>query len=455
MTTLPQYVVSGTVQSVPDDRDYPYPVGNVTSFVDRVSLRRHDLPIEDQAQEGSCTTNAGATILEGKLLARGQFRHLSRQQPYYDARILGGTLGQEGAQPRNVCRVYKNIGVCDEIMWPYNPANENMQPSPDAYAQAASQKIGRYEVIPLPDPSTIEGIEERIRNIKSALMQGDKVYVAFKVYEWFRHLKGDEWEQQLLDTSVPGYLEPIGNHEVVIDKFDDNVNMGIFGIQNSWSINWGDRGYGALSYAWVADIFEARVMHDFIEPDQPLSTPTILPYPQNAIMVAGLYAALFGHAAEASGLNFWIGKLAGGMSPQELAQQMYQTDPGQLYYPGYLTNTEIVRKIYANVLGRQIDTDSLYYWTKVLNQAEIVGEPPQVGVLIIELLNIVLNYKGNDFEGSAATNLFRNKILVSLYCGQTLNCDILSIAQHALDGITYELPTAVAACARLRVAMGL
>lgn len=131
--------------------------------------------------------------------------------------------------------------------------------------------------------------------------------------------------------------------------------------------------------------------------------------------VSQLYVALFGRAPDAEGLGFWVQKLDGGMSLNDMANTMYATTPARAYYPEFLTNQEIIASFYLNVLGRPADAEGLAFWTAKLNAS---GAP---GPVINEMIAVVANYTalgGSDPDGLVSEALFNNKVAVAQWYGE-------------------------------------
>jgi hypothetical protein len=147
--------------------------------------------------------------------------------------------------------------------------------------------------------------------------------------------------------------------------------------------------------------------------------------------VAELYVALFGRAPDAEGLGYWTQQLAGGASMAEVANAMYATDPARSFYPGWMTNQEIVASFYENALGRQADPEGLAYWT-----AKLDAPDASPGVVIQEIIDVVVNYTGSDPAGLESQALFNNKVAVAQWYGEH-NGDIAG-ASAILAGVTSD-----------------
>jgi S-layer protein len=146
--------------------------------------------------------------------------------------------------------------------------------------------------------------------------------------------------------------------------------------------------------------------------------------------VSALYAALFGRAPEAAGLNFWVGELDKGVSLAAMAQTMFETEPSRAYYPAAMTNAEIVKAFYVNVLGRAGDAEGLAFWEARLNTLGTKG------ALIAEMVANVQSYTGTDAAGLKSKALFDNKVAVGVEYGYTLAKTDIELAKAVMALVT-------------------
>lgn len=163
--------------------------------------------------------------------------------------------------------------------------------------------------------------------------------------------------------------------------------------------------------------------------------------------VSQLYVALFGRAPDSEGLAYWVNELNTGKTVVQVANAMYAVDPARPYYPLWLTNEEVVRSFYVNVLGRQPDADGLAFWTGKLNAADAANSATAKGVVLAEIISVVANYTGTDPAGLASQALFNNKVAVAQYYGE--HGGNIDLADDALAGVTANAATVVAAKAAI------
>lgn len=80
-----------------------------------------------------------------------------------------------------------------------------------------------------------------------------------------------------------------------------------------------------------------------------------------------LYVAYFKRLPDLGGLNYWVGKLEGGMKLDKVSATFAASNEFKTKY-GNTTNEQFVKLVYVNVFNRQPDAGGLAYWTKKLDQ---------------------------------------------------------------------------------------
>ncbi|HJU71489.1 MAG TPA: C1 family peptidase [Paucimonas sp.] len=394
---------------------------STSALQSRVDLRIYDIEIEDQGAIGSCTANATCSAIELMMSRAHDQVDLSRLFLYYETRALEDRIGKDGAIPVDAFKAGFNVGIPEESLWDYNIGNTDTQPSNASYANAATQKITSFHSVGLDPDST----QVTTQNIKAELSKGLPVTVAFRAYEWMLHISGPMDSHDIINTSIPGYANFIGNHEVVIVGYDDALNGGSFIIENSWGTAWGENGYGAFSYTLSNTFYEAYVIDGFAGHDFAWTTART--------QVAELYAALFGRAPERDGMAYWAAQLDVGKAFTQVAQEMYSVDAARAWYPSGASNEKIIDTFYVNVLGRNADADGLAYWLAQLNAGHSQGQ------VMTELITAVDSYTGSNSAALASQLLFDNKVAVGLHYAVTLEANRLDVAATAFDGMTTDV----------------
>lgn len=269
-----------------DERDFLYKrPQRVEQLPAEIDLRQYCSPVRDQGMLGSCTAFSMATGLREFMLIKNNpvpppppppdptclemlapksflkklFRYsleptvLSPLFLYYCERELEGSIPWDaGAYIRDGMKVLNQTGVCPEIDWPYNISKFTTRPSGTAYSNAVPYKISVYSRI------------FSLLDIKSALAIGQGVVLGFNVYESFE-------TDEVANTGImpmPELGEGIlGGHAVFACGYKDDpawAGGGFVIIKNSWGMDWGDKGYFYMPYAFVVsadveDVWTASV----------------------------------------------------------------------------------------------------------------------------------------------------------------------------------------------------
>ena len=81
-----------------------------------------------------------------------------------------------------------------------------------------------------------------------------------------------------------------------------------------------------------------------------------------------IYKAAFNRTPDSAGLGYWINSMDGGTSLRNVAEGFVRSEEFKGLYGANPTNSEIVNKLYFNVLGRPGETAGLNYWLDVLDR---------------------------------------------------------------------------------------
>lgn len=228
---------------VPDPRDLRYSaVMKPVDLPERVDLREHCPPVEDQGEIGSCVAQSLVGMLEYlERRERGKHVNLSRLFLYYGARLLEGTVREDaGAEIRDGIKTLVKVGVCPEIHWPYVESKFARRPTKVAFARALPRRIGEYRRL------------RTGREMKACLAAGYPFAFGFTVFESF---ESDEVARTGV-APTPGKGEKdLGGHAVLAVGFDSKA--GTYLCRNSWGPDWGQGGYFTLPMALVEDDMHA------------------------------------------------------------------------------------------------------------------------------------------------------------------------------------------------------
>lgn len=219
-----------------------------------IDLRPWFSPIENQGSLGSCTANAGVSVVE--YFERKSFgKHIdaSRLFLYKVTRNMLHWTGDTGAFLRTTMGALQLFGTPPEEYHPYVVSDFDKEPSAFCYAFAQNyQAITYYRLDP---PGTTK--EALLNRIKTYLAAGLPSMFGFTVY--------NSYVQAVSSGKIP-YPTPgeriAGGHAIVACGYDDNMiikntitgakeTKGAFLIRNSWGPAWGMAGYGWLPYEYV------------------------------------------------------------------------------------------------------------------------------------------------------------------------------------------------------------
>ncbi|MBF0354642.1 MAG: C39 family peptidase [Alphaproteobacteria bacterium] len=151
----------------------------------------------------------------------------------------------------------KKTGVAPMTAFSYNEKSCDQRPSPEIVEMAGSFRIDDWKTV---NP-------RRLDDIKGEIANGNPVVVAMHVTKKFETYVG---EAPFDDTT---WNE--NTHAMVLVGYDEQKRS--FRLINSWGDDWGDKGYGWLSYrtfsALVPEAYTVRLSQEV--PAAPLSSETV------------------------------------------------------------------------------------------------------------------------------------------------------------------------------------
>ncbi len=239
----------GWLPDLPDQRDHIYaaPPKVLAVLPTKVDLRRQCPPVLDQGELGSCTAHAIANAFhfdEMKQQVRAPMAP-SRLFIYYNERAMEGTVRVDaGAQIRDGIKSIVKQGVCPESEWPYDIARFAQKPPARAFKQALAHQALSYQ-----------RVVQSLSQMKGCLAAGYPFVFGFSVYESFESAAVAKTGRAPMPAASENCL---GGHAVLAVGYDDARQT--FTVMNSWSAQWGDKGYFHLPYAYLND---ANLAADF------------------------------------------------------------------------------------------------------------------------------------------------------------------------------------------------
>ena len=220
-----------------DKRDFIYE--NI--FQSNISLnqskicdyRNQLLPVRNQGSQGTCYAQVATCVKEWQenKFNLPDISYFSPQFIYnhrnywnnnqQDGEDLNEDYGMEG---RDVMRILKQTGVCDESRYHYGTIETVDKIPNDILIDAKKNIIKGYSKI-----ITLDGL-------KNSLLENGPCLIAFPVYNYSPNM----WLKNENDVLL-------GGHAMTVVGYDDNKEY--FIIRNSWGEEWGDKGYTYYKYS--------------------------------------------------------------------------------------------------------------------------------------------------------------------------------------------------------------
>ncbi|ABZ95550.1 Cysteine protease [Leptospira biflexa serovar Patoc strain 'Patoc 1 (Ames)'] len=234
--------------SIPLKRDF-------NSFEDlpsSIDLSSQMPPVGNQGRQNSCVAWATGYAIKSYLLKN------KGQSTEYDPPFAGGKGNfvfspafiynqQNGGEDKGLyyyktMEFLKSNGVAPWSAMPYTDKDYLSQPSQESKREALKYKIKSFSRLNFKNPD----------EIKRVLAGKNVVMVGMIIDDAFYKLKGSA----VYDANGG---QSYGGHAMTIVGYDDNKKSksgkkGAFKLQNSWGTNWGDKGFGWVSYSILAKV---------------------------------------------------------------------------------------------------------------------------------------------------------------------------------------------------------
>ncbi|MBC3810088.1 DUF4214 domain-containing protein [Undibacterium aquatile] len=188
------------------------------------------------------------------------------------------------------------------------------------------------------------------------------------------------------------------------------TSISLTGLRSDYSILKTSSGYAVTDKTGVTQTYGQ--INQFVFTDMRINlgigdkSQTISP--ANLQSLIELYIAYFNRVPDADGLSYWIDQVRAGQTIDQIGQSFYNAAIQYSSLTGYsstMTNTDFVKIIYKNVLGRDsVDQEGLDYWTKSLASGAATR-----GTLINTILGSAHGFKGDKTYGWVA-DLLDNKV---------------------------------------------
>jgi C1A family cysteine protease len=230
----------GWIPDLPDQRDFLYAMEFPGDIPKSVDLRLHCPPVYNQGTLGSCTANAICAAHQFEQMKQSKFPAFvpSRLFLYYNERVLEDNVYQDaGATLRDGMKVIAKQGVCEETLWPYEPAQFSTKPNKICYIEAMKHQVILYRRIN-PD----------IYQMKNCLASGYPFVFGISIYQSFE-------SQEVAKSGIvpmPSKEEQmLGGHAIMAVGYDDEKRC--FIVRNSWGEGWGEKGYCYIPYEYLSN----------------------------------------------------------------------------------------------------------------------------------------------------------------------------------------------------------
>jgi C1A family cysteine protease len=267
MSTEQKRFGMGWIPDYPDFRDYTEETEDVKLALGSgvrskgrglpaaIDLREWCSPVEDQGGIGSCTAHAGAGVIEYyERKSFGRHTDASRLFLYKVTRNLMKMTGDTGAYLRTTMGAMILFGVPPEGYWPYTDKEKEFDKEPPAFCYAFAQNYQTLKYFRHDPPGTKADV--LLNRIKTNLAKGHPAMFGFTVYNSIEQADGTG------KIPFPASKEKIeGGHAIVAVGYDDKMKIknkygkvettGALLIRNSWGKDWGEKGYGWLTYDYV------------------------------------------------------------------------------------------------------------------------------------------------------------------------------------------------------------
>lgn len=230
----------GWLPDLPDQRDYAYaaPRPVLAKLPAKADLRKYCPKVYDQGHLGSCTANAIGAAFEFELMKQSAISIFtpSRLFIYYNERVMENSVSNDsGGMIRDGIKSINQQGVCPEKMWAYNIEMFTKKPPVKCYKDAKKHQSLLYQ-----------RVNRQLEQMQSCLAEGYPFVFGFTVYEAFE--SAAVAKSGKLDMPKPSESQ-CGGHAVLAVGYDNNSKR--FIVRNSWSDNWGQKGYFTMPYDYL------------------------------------------------------------------------------------------------------------------------------------------------------------------------------------------------------------
>ena len=228
--------------SLPDFRDFRY--AETIPIIKKPPRVAYliNAPVQDQGGLGSCVFNALTTAMENiEMSEHNQYppTMYSRLFAYYNYRKSINAINEDtGADIRAAIKKVYDEGCCYASTWPYDEKKWNVAPPAKCFEEAKEHKIIKYY--------NLRTLDEKI----SCIASGYGFIFGFTVFSSF---ESDTVAKTGIVPMPQRNEDFLGGHAVYAVGYDLNKKM--FKVQNSWSENWGQKGFFWMPFEYMTSQF--------------------------------------------------------------------------------------------------------------------------------------------------------------------------------------------------------
>ena len=199
--------------------------------------------ILDQGSLGSCTANAIAQAIRGRLVQLGASPMLAaRLYLYFMGRAIDGTTQEDvGTYLRSVLDGARRVGYPAERFWSYDDGLTKFRTRPDD----AAVRAGFDQIAGLTYHKLTSMGKQRSFDLRTLLAAGYLVVFGTQVTNKFRDFGP---ASAPLDVPKPDEVV-LGGHALVLA----NYTSGVFSGPNSWGPTYGKAGWFEMTDAYIED----------------------------------------------------------------------------------------------------------------------------------------------------------------------------------------------------------
>lgn len=196
---------------------------------DRVDLRVHCSPVEDQLKTNSCVANAVIGALEFHQLKAGRpLTDLSRLFVYYNARVLSeSTHLDQGSYIHHGMASVLAYGACESRMWPFMEAMVTTKPTDACYQNGRNYEAVQYARTPRGVPALV------------TLAQGLPIVFGMYAPGEYYDIAAQTGRMPRPDQVITS--RPPSGHAMLVVGYD--MPSRHYLVRNSWGPGWAEQGY--------------------------------------------------------------------------------------------------------------------------------------------------------------------------------------------------------------------